>query len=258
VIRCTPFLFFLFIHVWCYSQQQDRPLVADSSYTVFEEEQEEDQRRMLYGIADSTKVVSRSVDESALNNLKSDSDLQYKQPPTIAESLWDRLRLWVYQLIEGLFDTAVNTNWGKFFSYVIGVVIVVVVVMMILKVNAFQVFYSGHGAGTIPQNILHENIHEMDFDKLINGAVAERDYRKAVRLLFLHALKMLSDRHLIQWDQSKTNHDYMAELKAADLQKGFHELNYYFEYAWYGNFKINDEMFSKVRNTFADWKAKVK
>lgn len=257
-MRCTPFLFFLFIHVWCYSQPQDTLFVADSSHTVFDDQQEEDEGRTLYGSADSTSVVSRSVDESTLNNLKSDVELQYKQPPTMAESLWDRFMLWLYQLIESLFDTAVNTNWGKVFAYIIGVVIVVVVVMMLLKVNAFQIFYSGHGAGTMPQNILNENIHEMDFDKLINEAVDERDYRKAIRLLFLHALKMLADKHLIQWDQSKTNHDYMAELKAGDLQKGFHELNYYFEYAWYGNFYVNDEMFSKVRNTFADWKAKVK
>ena len=68
---------------------------------------------------------------------------------------------------------------------------------------------------------------------------------------------MLADKNFIHWEQGKTNHDYMAELASADLREGFNELNYYFEYSWYGNFGVSHELFLKVQHTFANWKQKM-
>ena len=90
-----------------------------------------------------------------------------------------------------------------------------------------------------------------------SGSVEKNDYRLGVRLVFLYALKTLSDKGLIQWDQGKTNHDYLNELRVTELQKGFNELNFYFEYAWYGNFNITPNVFSHVRRIFEEWKRSV-
>jgi hypothetical protein len=256
VKRCALF-FFCFLTIGSYSQQRDSTFVNDSTFSYIEDGGDTDES-YVHGSSDSAEVSLRRVNEAILNELKSDSDLQYKEPPTIAESLWSRFFKVIGQFLEELFQTAVQTSWGNFLSYLLGLIVIVAIIMMILKVNAFQIFYSGQGAGTMSKHVLDENIHEMDFEKLIDEAVTKKDFRKAIRLLFLQALKLLSDRHFIRWDQSKTNHDYIAELKADDLKKGFHELNFYFEYAWYGNFSINDEIFSKVQNTFLAWKAKVK
>jgi hypothetical protein len=206
---------------------------------------------------DSAKVEARNFDRATIDKLKSDGDLQYKEPPTIAESLWDRALLLIKQFLDSLLTGAVSTNWGRVFSYILGLVLVIALIMMILRVNAFKVFYSGQGASTIPYHALDENIHEMDFDKLIQEAIADGDYRKGVRLLFLNSLKMLADKNFIHWEQGKTNHDYLSELTAADLREGFNELNYYFEYAWYGNFRVSHEMFLKVQHAFSDWRQRI-
>lgn len=207
---------------------------------------------------DTTAIISRPADAETLKRLKDDPALKYEQPPTIAESLWDRIMLFLAQLFEKFFDSAVSTNWGRVFSYVAGAVLMVVLIMMLLKVNAFKVFYSGEGSGTFRHNVLDENIHAMDFEQLIDEAVANKDYRTGVRLLFLYALKMLSDKNYIRWEQGKTNHDYMDELKLTELKPGFNDLNYYFEYAWYGNFMINAETFDHVRDIFKTWKTNIK
>jgi hypothetical protein len=206
---------------------------------------------------DSVKVETRTFDGATLNKLKSDAGLQYKAPPTIAESLWDRALQLIKQFLDSLFTGAVTTSWGRVFSYILGLVLVIVLIMMILRVNAFKVFYWGQGASRIPYHALDENIHEMDFDRLIQEAIAERDYRKGIRLLFLNSLKMLADKNFIHWEQGKTNHDYLSELTAADLKEGFNELNYYFEYAWYGNFTVNHEMFLKVQHAFTEWRRRM-
>jgi hypothetical protein len=205
---------------------------------------------------DSLVIQKRSFSEEKLDRLKSDPDLDYKQPPTVAESLWDRFWAWIGQLLDGMFDQAVNTNWGRVIVYIVGLALFIVLIMLILKVNAFKVLYSGEGKAQKYQ-VLDENIHEMDFEKLIAEAMDQQDYRRGIRLLFLYALKLLADKHLIHWEPGKTNHDYVGELSKIELRTGLNELSFYFDYAWYGNFKINREAFSKVHDNFEAWKSKI-
>lgn len=209
-------------------------------------------------LPDTSNLVIRNFDPETMQDLKDDPALQYKESPTIAESLWDRFLLWLNQLMQAIFENAVTTNWGRVLMYILGIATLVVLIMMLLKVNAFKVFYSGQGANAFAHAALHENIHEMDFEKLIQDATRKSDYRLGVRLVFLFALKMLSDKNLIHWNQGKTNHDYINELNLTDIKAGFNELNFYFEYAWYGNFTINQETFSKVRLIFDEWSGKLK
>ena len=248
------FLICFFISAASFSQESDSS--RDQSDVV--EMQDEYDEKDSYAFPDSSEIITRSADTEELQRLKSDPALQYKEPPTIAESLWDRFILWLRQLISSIFESAVTTDWGRVLVYVVGLILLVVLIMAILRVNAFKIFSSGDGVSTYRYNALDDNIHDMDFDKLIDDAMSKKDYRLGVRLVFLYALKMLSDKDHIHWDHGKTNHDYMEELKMADLKPGFNDLNYYFEYAWYGNFNINAEMFNHVQDIFKTWRANIK
>lgn len=250
------FCFIIAIPIFSVGQDSDSEESADSTYTYFNETPEDHEDSQAP--ADSSNIEARDFNEATLNELKSDASLKYKEAPTIAESLWDRFLALLGQFMDSIFQNAVTTDWGRVFSIVLGIILLVVIIMMILRVNAFKVFYGGQGASTMAYHALDENIHEMDFDRLIQDAIKQQDYRKGIRLLFLKSLKMLADRNYIHWEQGKTNHDYLSELTAADLKKGFNELNFYFEYAWYGNFSINHEMFLKIQRVFSDWKEKVR
>lgn len=238
--------------------QENEAVEIDSTWMEEEYYEDEVSQEDDEGVSDSLHVTKRSFDEEQYAELKNDPALQYKEAPTIAESLWDRFLLWLSELFESMFSSAVHTNWGRVFSYILGVAVVVVIIMMILKVDAFKVFYSGQGASTMNYTVFDENIHEMDFEAEIQRAVNQKDYRRGVRLVFLYSLKMLSDKHLINWDQGKTNHDYVAELKTGELKTGLNELSYYFDYAWYGNFAVTSELFNKVNGIFHEWKGKLK
>ncbi len=230
------------------------PVIYDTTYTT---EEEDFETVIIYRAkADSLPVEKRSFKDENLQRLKSDPDLNYKLPPTVAESLWDRFWSWVAQLIDDMFNKAVNTNWGRIIMYAVGLALVIVLIMLVLKVNAFKVFYSGEGS-TQKYQVLDENIHEMDFEKLIGEAMDNQDYRRGIRLLFLYALKLLSDKNLIDWQLGKTNHDYVGELTKQELKSGLNELSYYFDYAWYGNFKVNRDTFLKVQVAFTLWKNKL-
>jgi hypothetical protein len=254
-------LFWIILLVIClpnysHSQQPDSVYTAaDSLYSYFTDSFNDAED--AHGVADSSVVSARNFSDQSLRQLGADPDLKYTEPPTVAESLWDRLLALLGDLINSLFQNAVTTNWGRLFSYTIGLVVVIAIIMMLLRVNAFKVFYNGQGESGVPYNVLDENIHEMNFDSLIAEAVAGNDFRKGIRLLFLKGLKMLADRNFIQWQHGKTNHDYLAELQKEDLKNGFNELNYYFEYAWYGNFSVNHDLFKKVQQLFTNWSRRI-
>ena len=231
--------------------KQDENLFSD------EEDEEEDDHKVFYAPPDSTAVTARGFDSERIQELKDDPTFQYQEPATVGESLWDRLMAFLAEFLSSLFQNAVGTNWGRVITFLVGFGVVIVIILTILRINAFRIFYAGEGASTIRYGALDENIHEMDFEKLIRDAAARNDHRAGVRLIFLYALKILSDKGLVHWEQGKTNHDYLTELKNAELHDGFTELNYYFEYAWYGNFNINATMFSTVQKTFSTWRSKL-
>ncbi|MBS1486198.1 MAG: DUF4129 domain-containing protein [Bacteroidetes bacterium] len=212
-------------------------------------------KELHYSFSDTTAVVHKKFSAEEIKKLKSDTDLIYNHPPTVAENLWVRFKRWISEWIFNLFTGALNTNLGQILVYLIGGALVIFLIMSLLKVNAFSFFMKGGDVAPSYQ-VLHENIHEMDFEKLISEATSENDYRLATRLVFLYALKILSDRQLIDWNPGKTNHDYVEEVNHPELKNGLMDLSFYFDYAWYGNFKVTSEVFSKVKDTFYTWKTK--
>jgi hypothetical protein len=254
-------ILFAFIITSGFCQDSDTTVVQDSVLTEelndLDNNVEVEVDKIYWAPADSSSVSTRSFDSTSLDRFKADPDMNYKLPPTVAESLWDRFLRWLAQLIDKFFDGAVHTNWGRVITYIVGLALLVVLIMLMLKVNAFKVIYSADG-GAKKYNVFDENIHEMDFEKLINEAKQSEDYRKGVRLLFLYALKLLSDKHLISWQSGKTNHDYVGEINEKELKTGLNELSFYFDYAWYGNFSIDQETFSKAQTIFSNWKNRIK
>lgn len=205
---------------------------------------------------DTTLVDKKIFSEEKLRELKNNPDLDYEQLPTVAETLWDRILKWLAQFFDSFFDAAYDTNWGRVLLYTGLVALIIFLVMMLLRVNAFRMFF-GRGGSPAKFEAIEENIHEMDFEKLIQEAIDQQNFRKAIRLLFLYSLKLLSDRQLILWELGKTNHEYVGELERTDLKSGLNELSFYFDYAWYGNFQVNRETFNKVQSMFHDFKSKL-
>ena len=81
--------------------------------------------------------------------------------------------------------------------------------MFYLKSNVRGIFYGKQGESKTKFKIVEEDINKMDFEKRINDAVNNRDYRLAVRLYYLKMLKLLSDKKIIDWQINKTNSAYV-------------------------------------------------
>lgn len=103
-----------------------------------------------------------------------------------------------------------------------------------------------------------QNIHAVDFDKLIEEAKAANNYRLAVRMQYLKTLKALSDAGLINWQINKTNFEYYYELKRENMRRQFYALTVVFESVWYGHNEISADEFSDSDNSFGQFLSLIK
>lgn len=95
-----------------------------------------------------------------------------------------------------------------------------------------------------------ENIFEINYDRELDRAIANGDFRLGVRLLFLRLLKQLADRRIIQYQQDRTNFDYILQLQGSAYYTDFFRLTRDYEYSWYGQFEIGSGEFTAIRNDF--------
>ena len=93
-------------------------------------------------------------------------------------------------------------------------------------------------------------IQNEDLDSLIKKALANNDYRLAVRYNYLKVLKSLMDNSLIEWHPEKTNRDYVRELNTSDLGLKFRNLTFVYDYIWYGNFAPNQSEYTDIQSDF--------
>jgi len=99
-------------------------------------------------------------------------------------------------------------------------------------------------------NTEEAGIHLQDYDKLIDQAIRDKDYRMAVRFLYLRSLQRLSVNNLVQLEAEKTNYQYINELNNTAYKDDFLWLTLNYEYVWYGRFSVNEEIFSQLKNSF--------
>ncbi|HYC86893.1 MAG TPA: DUF4129 domain-containing protein [Chryseosolibacter sp.] len=103
-----------------------------------------------------------------------------------------------------------------------------------------------------------EDIEELDIDSLLRNALAEKNYRLALRLYYLGLLKRLNESGAIAWKKDKTNRDYLAELFAKDyLYDEVRKLTVAYEYVWYGMHNPSQESFERLFTSFETLKEKV-
>jgi Domain of unknown function (DUF4129) len=211
----------------------------------------------VYHARTDTVIVNlRTFDEQTVNDFKSDIDYRYGRPLE-GMTPWARFLIWLGMILHRFFYYTTQTLLGKILLYAFFIGVILWVVLKLLNIEVKDLFYRTSASSKMKLKLSEENIHELDFDKLISRAVEKEEYRDAVRLVFLFALKKLSDANQIQWQPGKTNDEYIAELKQHPSLPRLRELRYYFDYAWYGHFEINNQTYEGVNKTFQEFTKKV-
>lgn len=203
-------------------------------------------------------VQVRLPDQDKLEAMRNSEDFRYYEEVRPANTFWERLgnrlKKW---LREVLYQGQASGIW----EIIIYVIIAAAIVYLVIKMQHVEVgslFGKKSTNSEMPYDVFEENIHALDLQAMLEEAVSQRDFRKAIRLQYLQSLKMLTDRGLIQWRPGKTNRSYITEIDQPEIRQEFEQLTSMFEYVWYGGAALGDELYSSARAAFINFDAHLK
>lgn len=210
------------------------------------------------GITENTlEIQANKFDQSILSDLRSDANFTYDQPPNSRPNF-------LQMLFNKFFEWLVFVFGNEAFAWLV-LIILIAVGIVGLGFAVYGIFgigktvpIYGSDSEALEYSLKDEDIHEMDFLPEIDIAVEQKDYKRAIRLVYLFALKLMSDHTIIEWLPSKTNHDYLYEIRSEKFQQNFSKLSYFFEYVWYGDFHPSISHYKEMREAFAALKENIK
>ncbi len=203
------------------------------------------------------EIQSRKFDPTIIEQFKLDDDFIYGMPPEARQSFLKTLFRRVFDWLVMILGNR-GIAWFVFgILIIIGAVGIGFAIYGIFGIGKTIPVYGSEKEG-LDYSVNDENIHEINFGEEIESSVNQKDYRKAIRLLYLSALKLLSDKQIIDWQPAKTNHDYLYEIQSKDFQKYFSKLSYFFENVWYGDYQADLMQYKEMNQTFSGLKENLK
>jgi len=180
-------------------------------------------------------------------------DFNYSINDTGGINLMQRILRKFFNWMGNLFGFDIDFIDYKTLEYIVygllGLIVLYLLIKFLLQNSVSSVFKTDDKtiAGF---SYVEENIEQIDFDKLINNALKETNYRLATRYLYLKSLKSLANKKTIEWHFDKTNSDYLNEINDSKLKGLFKRVSYIYDYVWYGEFPIDEASFNKNKDDF--------
>lgn len=210
---------------------------------------------------DSTVLAPAKFNAEALERYSKDQAFIYDDVVAPKASWWDKFWATVWAIIRSIFGdgpTEMPHTDTRPLRYIFMGVLIVAVVFIVMKFKGidFRLFAGRSAAVAVPYYESAEDIHTLSFDDEIALALEQKNYRLAVRLLYLQTLKYLNDQGMIHWQPEKTNEMYVNEVQDVQRKTVFKRLTRQFEYVWYGDFAIDAERYDQLSRSFKQFNAR--
>jgi hypothetical protein len=203
-------------------------------------------------ITDTSHIKPRSFSADRINAYKADKTFQYVEETQGPKSDWTRFWDWIMEKLRHLLG--IGTSGIGYFKIVIAVGILLIFVFIMWRLNRGALLARRNTEGAMAYKVGQEDIQGIGFDQEIQKAIQSKNFRMAVRLLYLQALKNLADRGLIVWRANKTNAAYLNEIIDQGQRQSFADLTHQFENNWYGAIPIGEREFTAVADRFESFK----
>jgi hypothetical protein len=144
----------------------------------------------------------------------------------------------------------------EFFKYLFIIALIGGVFYLIFKGN-FSFNFSKKKNDTIDEIVTEttkieteEQLQNISFEGQIIEAEYKQNYRLATRLYYLWVIKELVERGQIKFHIDKTNRDYCNEMLGKSQFRFFENCTNYYNYVWFGEFKIDENAYQKIATSF--------
>ena len=196
---------------------------------------------LQFSYANDTK---RRVSQEKLEALQSDSDFNYARNYRVQDDPLAKLLNWIRSKFFQAIGKATSGGWQRIVALIIIGLIITYAVLKLLDIDpTFGLLFSNKKNSFNPTSgAIIDDIKGTDFQSFINQAYANKNYRDVVRYYYLFALNRLDAAEIIRWKKGKTNLEYLYEVENENIKSHFSSLNFYFEYAVYGEFEITESL----------------
>lgn len=214
-----------------------------------------------YNYADTTKKILPTADEELiidvrllsddlLDKYKNDPEFDYDGGPNESDDWITKIRNWINQQLAILRTSKVYSTLLDYLYYGLMIAALILIIRGLIKAERRGLLFGKINSNEIKMIENEEDISQINFDELITAAIERKDYKLAVRYLFLKSLKLLSEKELIELRNNKTNHQYLSEIKNNRISNAFQIATSRFEWIWYGDFPVDEKVMQSSQNDF--------
>ncbi|QNE40331.1 DUF4129 domain-containing protein [Hymenobacter sp. NBH84] len=190
----------------------------------------------------------RRPDPEQLRDFRAQREFQYVEVRS-EMSPWDLFWARVWERVGEWLSSRSYHGFWRYVFYALFLGALVFVILKLLQVDITGAFGRNPRRAALAYDTEAEDIHALDFPTLLAEAETAGNYRLAVRLGYLQALKQLTDAGHLEWQPDKTNLTYEHELPAGPLRTAFAEVSRQFEYVWYGELTLTPEHYAHTRGS---------
>jgi Domain of unknown function (DUF4129) len=234
---------------------------------------------------EATVVDEQVIEEKANDTLYVDTALYYNRPFVSADSVkaWKEMKAFAYvKQLDSLLAAAKKNNhqqeqvaerprnsdgnWLErlfsskglqFFFWALAAFFVLFLLYKLFLTEGVFKKKTTAAKNTTPEAAEEVISSESDLAALIKQAVQSGNYRLAIRYQYLQTLYKLSAKNLIEMAADKTNHQYVREITNANYQNDFAALTLNYEYVWYGEFAIDENIYRRLESGFSQFNSKL-
>jgi len=177
-----------------------------------------------------------SCDSALLHQFRSDEAYNYAQELQAPElDWWDWLMSKIGEFLSDLFSIQGKGDF-RIVIYIVIALAFIALIAFILYRYQFKLF--GRAGKVTNENDEEDNIYGVDFEAVYAKAMAQKDYYKAVRIVYLRTLRWLSDGNKISWQLYKTPTQYTREYLSVEFER----MTTAFMRVRYGNYQASEEL----------------
>ena len=210
---------------------------------------------------DDSSIVPLEISQEDLQTYLDDDAFNYEIVKA-DNSWWDAIKNWLYNLLMSFFEALFGVEQAigylavflRILPYILLGVLLFLIVRFFIKANTRSLIYNQKNPNIVSLSEEERIIKNEDIQQLIKDALAQHNYRLAIRYYYLYILKLLSEKELIDWQRQKTNDDYILELSNSQLKTPFSQATLLYDYIWYGEFDIDQTRYAKAERVFATLK----
>jgi hypothetical protein len=195
----------------------------------------------------ATPIELREFDDNKLAEYRADDDYNYEAYKEVETGAFQRFINRILNWFNKLMSSGRTGQMINYALYFLGFLALVFFVVKMFGIESNSMFKKGQRHSQSFE-VSEEILDQMDFEEAIRKAEKNSQWRVAVRLIYLFALKNLADQELIIVKKGKTNHEYLYEIEEDGFRQNFSNLSFMFDYTWYGHFEADKELVDSAKS----------